>query len=175
MPPLPRFQKGFSLIELLLVLGVLAILLIAAFIVYPQVRQQNLINKEIVALNAAYAKLQNVYSGPTAGRCQSAPTATMQALKLFPERVYDTTTLRYPSPIASLGVQTVSSATSRTVNFNYRGLDKDMCIKFASAALAGYKVRVQLNYITGIEDQRLLMFCSGGNPPAVPLTIEIPC
>lgn len=175
MPSLPRFQKGFSLIELLLVLGVLAILLIAAFVVYPQVRAQNLINKEIVGLNAAYAKLQNVYSGPSAGRCMGASTATLGTLDLFPDREFDTSLLRYPSELSTSGVQVTASATARTVSFGYRGMDKDMCIKFASAALAGYKLRVQNTNITSISDMRLLQLCSGGTPPAVPLTIDMPC
>lgn len=175
MLSLPRSQKGFSLIELLLVLGVLAILLIAAFIVYPQVRQQNLINKEIVALNAAYAKLQNIYSGPSAGRCMGATTATMGTLALFPDREYDPSLLRYPSELSTSGVQVVPSATARTVSFGYRGLNQDMCMKFASASLAGYKLRVQSTSITSVNDTALLTFCRGGYAPAVPLTIDMPC
>lgn len=54
--------KGFSLIELLLVLGVLAILLVAAFVVYPQVRDRNQANAEISNLTAIKANVNNLYA-----------------------------------------------------------------------------------------------------------------
>ena len=51
---LPSFSRtrsaGFSLIELLLVLGIIAILLVAAFVVYPQVRDRNQANVEVTNL-----------------------------------------------------------------------------------------------------------------------------
>lgn len=51
MNTMPPFQatarhRGFSLIELLLALGVIAILLVAAFVIYPQVRVSQQINQE---------------------------------------------------------------------------------------------------------------------------------
>mgnify|MGYP000363598201 CR=1 FL=1 len=52
--PLAR-SRGFSLIEMLLVLGVLAILLVAAFVVYPRVQLSNQINQE----KANLSMLQN--------------------------------------------------------------------------------------------------------------------
>lgn len=42
----PRLLRGFSLIELLLVLGVLAVLLVAMFVVYPQVRASQQARRE---------------------------------------------------------------------------------------------------------------------------------
>lgn len=46
----PSVNRGFSLIELLLVLGVIALLLVAAFVVYPQVRDRALINEELTGM-----------------------------------------------------------------------------------------------------------------------------
>lgn len=41
-----KIRKGFSLIEMLLVLGVLAVLLIAAFVVYPRVKLSQQVHQE---------------------------------------------------------------------------------------------------------------------------------
>ena len=57
-----RSSQGFSLIELLLVLGVLAILLVAAFVVYPQVRARNQVNNEVQNLAAMKAGFLSLYA-----------------------------------------------------------------------------------------------------------------
>lgn len=54
-------QKGFSLIEMLLVLGVLAVLLIAAFVVYPKVRDASIVNTEVSNIRAIQAATRNLY------------------------------------------------------------------------------------------------------------------
>lgn len=54
-------QRGFSLIELLLVLGVLAILLVAAFVVYPQVRKQQLVNEQVTNTRLIMEGIRAVY------------------------------------------------------------------------------------------------------------------
>lgn len=57
-----KANDGFSLIELLLVLGVIAILLVAAFVVYPQVRTKQMVNKELVGLRTITASIQSMYA-----------------------------------------------------------------------------------------------------------------
>jgi len=52
-------RRGFSLIEVLLALGVLALLLAAAFVIYPQVRDRALIKEEISNLQALTAGLHS--------------------------------------------------------------------------------------------------------------------
>ena len=76
-------QKGFSLIELLLVLGVIALLLVAAFVVYPKVRLANQANTEVknlttvqAGLKALYASKNNNFSGLTLDLARDA--------KIFP-------------------------------------------------------------------------------------------
>ena len=53
--------RGFSLIELLLVLGVLAILLVAAFVVYPQVRARNQANTEAANVRTIQANVRTLF------------------------------------------------------------------------------------------------------------------
>lgn len=58
-----RRQSGFSLVEILLVLGVIALLAIAAFIVFPKVQAQNRANAETQRLSIVVANVERVYNG----------------------------------------------------------------------------------------------------------------
>ncbi len=62
MKAFSKKPRGFSLIELLLVLGVLAILLVAAFVVYPQVRDKQIVNRELTSLRMMTVGIQNMYA-----------------------------------------------------------------------------------------------------------------
>lgn len=55
-------RKAFSLIEMLLVLGVLAVILIAAFVVYPKVRSELAIKKELEFVSLVEAKVRNSFA-----------------------------------------------------------------------------------------------------------------
>lgn len=57
-----RIQVGFSLIELLLVLGIVCILLVASFVIYPQVRDARLGNDEAARFSATAAGLSAYYA-----------------------------------------------------------------------------------------------------------------
>ena len=54
-------KKGFSLIEMLLVLGVLSVLLIAAFVIYPKVRNSMQVDSEIKNIALIRVGLSNYF------------------------------------------------------------------------------------------------------------------
>lgn len=56
-------KKGFSLLELLLVLGIIAALIVAAFIVYPKVQDANRAAAEAKNISALMAGVKSLYSG----------------------------------------------------------------------------------------------------------------
>ncbi len=58
-----KSQKGFSLLELLLVLGIVAALIIASFIGYPKVRGARYVDIEAKHIGQIYASVRNVYAG----------------------------------------------------------------------------------------------------------------
>lgn len=65
-----RFSRqGFSLIELLLVLGVIAVLLVAVFVVYPNVRTNYQVKAQVDKTITLIARLQDfqMYSSQTFG------------------------------------------------------------------------------------------------------------
>lgn len=56
-----KHSAAFSLIEMLLVLGVLAVLLIAAFVVYPKVRDNSRAQTEAVNVRIIQTNLRNLF------------------------------------------------------------------------------------------------------------------
>lgn len=56
-----RKKHGFSLIEMLLVLGVLSVLLIAAFVIYPKVRNSMQVDSEIKNIALIRVGLSNYF------------------------------------------------------------------------------------------------------------------
>ena len=54
-----KSRKAFSLVELLLVLGVMAVILVAAFVVYPRVKREIVINEEMTNLRMVSANIKS--------------------------------------------------------------------------------------------------------------------
>ncbi|RAZ16280.1 prepilin-type N-terminal cleavage/methylation domain-containing protein, partial [Enterobacter hormaechei] len=56
-------KKGFSLLELLLVFGVIAAIIVAVFMVYPKVSSGQKIDSDIKILGTLNAGIKNLYAG----------------------------------------------------------------------------------------------------------------
>lgn len=56
-----RFHQGFSLVEILLVMGVIALLIIAAFLIFPRVKTQLNVKKELDFVVGAEAQVRSVF------------------------------------------------------------------------------------------------------------------
>ncbi|MCL6393226.1 prepilin-type N-terminal cleavage/methylation domain-containing protein [Pectobacterium atrosepticum] len=57
-----KYTKGFSLLELLLVLGVIAGLIVSAFIVYPKVQAAQRVEAEVKNIGAIQAGVKALYT-----------------------------------------------------------------------------------------------------------------
>ncbi len=82
-------QGGFSLLELLLVVGVGAILLLAGLAVYRMVTTDNAVNETIRVIFAVKSGVQRMYEGRLASY-PVAPTSMLPALinaEIFPDTV----------------------------------------------------------------------------------------
>lgn len=94
-------KKGFSLIEMLLVIGVLAVLLIGAFVVYPRVKNSINISNESKNLTLISAGLINYFEskgGDYSSLSGSGGNAFANRARIIPARMnngnYDSTEIK---------------------------------------------------------------------------------
>jgi prepilin-type N-terminal cleavage/methylation domain-containing protein len=150
--------KGFSLIELLLVLGVLAILLVAAFVVYPQVRDRNQANAEVSNLTALKANITNLYAS-RGGNYDGLNTGVANQARAFPSSMNGGRYGASIQPAAAWGgnvtvavnaaptttTQTPSGVLSanRSFSITYAGVPDGVCLGLVSGAASNFQgVRV---------------------------------
>jgi len=135
-------SKGFSLIELLLVLGVLAILLVAAFVVYPQVRDRNQANTEVSNLTTIKAGINNLYAAK-GGNYAGLSTPIANQARIFPQNMNGGSY----APGASVqtawgGAVTVTPATGtapREFTIAYASVPEGVCLGLVSGAAGNFK------------------------------------
>lgn len=60
---LKKHKKGFSLLEIILVLAIAAAIIVSAFIIYPKVQYYNRVNQEVKNLSALSAGINSLYVG----------------------------------------------------------------------------------------------------------------
>ena len=90
-------KKGFSLLELLLVLGIIAALVVAAFIVYPKVQASQRAQAESNNIATIQAGVKALYTSASSFTGLTN-TVAVQA-KIFPDNMYCIHTRFYSSPM----------------------------------------------------------------------------
>ena len=131
-----RNAKGFSLIELLIVLGIIAILLVAAFIVYPQVRDRNQANAEVTNLTTIKANITNLYASK-GGNYDGLLVATAFNARAFPTNMQATAT----GGTAPWGgaVTVAEGTTPRLFDINYTAVPAAVCLGMVSGAAGNFE------------------------------------
>lgn len=81
----PRRAQGFSLLEILLVLGIAAALIIAAFVVYPKVQAANRAQAEEQNIAAIAAGVRGLYAGSS--NYASISNQVLLNGKVFPDNM----------------------------------------------------------------------------------------
>lgn len=135
-------KKGFSLLELLLVLGIIAALIVGAFIIYPKVQTSVQTNRELKNLAAIKANIDSLYTGKS--DYTGLNTVSLAQANVFP----DDMTSKGNSSISSGGRLIylpknvwggdVTVSMYNTVNYyqiTYMNVPIESCIKLAQAAL----------------------------------------
>ena len=149
--------KGFSLIELLLVLGVLAILLVAAFVVYPQVRDRNQANAEVANLTSIKANINNLYAS-RGGSYQGLTTPIAVQARAVPSSMVGNNFDGTVAPTAAWGdnVTIVAGTGTQPREFviTYANVPEGVCLGLVSGAATNFQdVKVGGTTVFGTDGQ----------------------
>jgi hypothetical protein len=157
MPGAPRNQ-GFSLIELLLVLGVIALLLVAAFVVYPRVVMSRQTNNEVTNLLAIRAAMHSTFGnrGFYASVSNDDMTQMANRARIFPvsmnggdfsankvSNVWGGDVTLTNTTSSHAGVQAGWSFVIRT-----RDVPPEACVNLVARTITSFRT-IQVNYISG--------------------------
>ena len=140
-----RSQGGFSLIELLLVLAILAALAVAAFIVYPRVQAGRNASYEAQVLSSAQAGVKALF---TTNNYRNINKAAAFNAEIFPANMnLSATSIKNqwdgevdvtPSTAAGAAVTGAGTTPIRYFRIVYPNVPADVCIRLAGAAVQNF-------------------------------------
>lgn len=186
-----RQNKGFSLIELLLVLGVLAVLLVAAFVVYPQVRDRNQANAEASNIRAIQGNVRNlfasrggIYTGLGTGPGNNNDYGIGNQARIFPSTMnggdYSAgapITSTWGAPVFVWQRPAVSTplgpiGMNRSFGIAYFNVPTGVCVPLVSAVYAGFESvavgengkQTEVVTASGLDIARLTTACASPDP-----------
>lgn len=125
-------EKGFSLLELLLVVGVGALLLLAGIATYRLVMQGNNVNDAVRTLATIKQQTQRAFQGqPSYGSADLVPTlVTMNA---FPAGVLNTSS----TPIHPWGGNIAIVGADQNFTVTFQQVPSDSCVQLANTFNTG--------------------------------------
>lgn len=150
-------QAGFSLIELLLVIGLIAIMVVAAFFVYPQVRDRNYVNLENQRLLQVAAVLKNLYVGK--GVYTGLTTDVANQARAFSKEANEGNYAAGQEIRHIWGgrMSVAPNANPAFMDITYEGVPSDACQKLSTGVAANFKVVSIDGNVVWREADRLAM------------------
>lgn len=158
-------KKGYSLLELVLVLGIIAALIVGAFIVYPKVSSSMKVNKEIKNMTFVINGLVNLYNG----KSDLTGISTIVAInaKLVPNDMIipgNSVSLRNTwGGIVSIGASGSGTGTStlwHSLNVNESYIPSADCVKFGKAIYDQFALQ---NSLTALVVNSTYVYIKSGN------------
>jgi len=146
MPSFARRRHGFSLIELLLVLGVVAVLLVAMFVVYPAVRTEIRAGKEVSYITGAVAKFQTQFPNNQYTGVQTVWNNARQAQEpwaVSPNGWTDSWSIQQAQKVGNLPQSCASGrCTHIWIQLYYRssGMNEAECLKILSVLSSRFEM-----------------------------------
>ncbi len=162
-------QKGFSLIELLLVIGFIAAALVLAFVTYPKVQATNRANIESQHITILAGGIKNLYS--TARNFGTLNNQTLINAKIVPDDMtFDPATFAINNVWAGTVVVAPDPAANLRYQIIYDGVPRAECIKLATGVSTNF-LRLVINGNAPVVDR----IASGGNIDIDPAVVTNQC
>lgn len=131
-------EKGFSLLELLLVLGIIAALIVAAFIVYPKVKSSQSVDAEAKNIATIRSGILALYAAQANITGNVTNSVAINA-NIFPDNMLVKSGGTVTDVLNSFGGKVTLSTTNWAsfnkivVNIKYDNVPKDICVKLVTA------------------------------------------
>ncbi|WP_426596335.1 type 4 pilus major pilin [Pectobacterium brasiliense] len=147
-----KYRKGFSLLELLLVLGIIAALIVSVFIIYPKIQAAQRVEAEVKNIAAIQAGVQSVYASTTS--YSGLFNAPMIRANIFPDNMIKRS--GFTSRIVNSwgGYVDLSSADTgpsgtpgSVFTIIYQGVPSAECSRLISATAASFYI-IQVGSVT---------------------------
>ena len=170
MKSIQRKQGGFSLVEILLVLGIIALLAIAAFIIFPQVQAANRANTEQSNITTMAAGIKNLY-GATRNYDQIAARTLIQA-RIAPSSMYANNTAATTLTSAWSGDVAVAASGTNNSQFTitYAAVPSEVCTRLVPGLIANFQsVTVGTTVVSAQNPGAIVGACSPASNAAVPV------
>jgi len=133
-------NKGFSLLEILLVLAIAASVVAAAFVVYPKAQTALTINKEAKNIAMAQAGIRSMYS--SVADYSGLTTELIASADIFPEDMIreDSYGMRkivnyFGGDVIITPTSGISGKANSAYNIKYFGLQTEECIKLGTSTI----------------------------------------
>lgn len=143
-----KIARGFTLIEVLLVVGFIALASIGVYVVYNKVQTGNAANTEARNIDALRAGVKNIYGGSTSYNGLSNEVALNARIVPDNMRTSNSTTAITNSfgGKVTLGPKKfgATAAANNAFTIRYEGVPIDVCAKLATSAGAGFN-EVEVN------------------------------
>lgn len=126
-----KSKNGFSLLELLLVLGIIAALIVAAFIVFPKVQSEQRANQTIQDIAAIDASIKSLYASKAG--YDGISTKVLINANVFPDTM--TTTVEgqaYNIFKGRINVSEVTNLSRPAYQISFYGIPPTECSKIVS-------------------------------------------
>lgn len=151
-------NKGFSLLELLLVLGIIAALIIAAFIIFPKVQSAQRVDQEAKNISALQAGVKSLYASMPSYDTLSDDIVIKS--KIAPDNMINEDgqlTNSFKGYVSVFGaIISMNSSASDGFQIVYNGVPPAECVKLVSAVGSNFPlIRIGENLVDVMNDGKL--------------------